>query len=242
MWAEYERFNKTVGRGIKELEKLEKIDAPSAFTLYESYGLPYEIIKELGKEKAQQLTLEGFEIEFKKHQKKSRAGAEKKFGGHGLILDTGELKAADEAELAKVTRLHTATHLLHAAIRKVLGDSVKQAGSDITAERLRFDFTFPRKLTTEEIKAVGDLINDTVKRDLPVTKTEMPYEEAIKTGALSFFKLKYPPLVNVYSVGEFSKELCGGPHVERTSIIGEVTITKEETVSAGVRRIRATVQ
>ncbi|MDP2647806.1 MAG: alanine--tRNA ligase-related protein, partial [Candidatus Yanofskybacteria bacterium] len=252
---EKDKFSKTLKNGLKELDRLPALDAPSAFRLYESYGLPYEIIKELGGNKAQSLTREAFEEEFKKHQEKSRAGSEKKFGGHGLLLDTGELKAADEAELAKVTRLHTATHLLHSALRKILGETVQQAGSDITAERLRFDFTFQRKLTADEIKKIEDLVNDAVGRGLKVTKEEMPYEDAIKTGALSFFKLKYPSKVNVYSVGPdkygdpstssgppFSRELCGGPHVDNTGAIGRITITKEEAVSAGVRRIRATVE
>lgn len=241
MWAEYEKFNKTVGKGIKELEKLEKVNASSAFTLYESYGLPYEIIKELGGEKAIQLSRTDFDEEFKKHQEKSRAGADKKFGGHGLLMDTGELKAGNEEELKKATRLHTATHLLHASLRKVLGTEVHQAGSDITAERLRFDFTFPRKLTSEELKQIEDMVNEAVQKDYPVTKEEMSYEDAIKSSAMAFFKLKYPPRVNVYSVGDFSKELCGGPHVSHTSEIGKFRITKEEAISAGVRRIRATL-
>lgn len=240
--AEADKFEKTLVQGQKELDRLDSIDSVSAFKLYESYGLPYEVIKELGGERAQQLNREGFDEEFRKHQEKSRAGAEKKFGGHGLILDTGELKAANEEELRIVTRLHTATHMLHAALRKVLGNELYQAGSDITAERLRFDFNFPRKLTAEEIKHVEDLVNDGIHRDLTVTKEEMPYEEATKTGALSFFKLKYPPKVNVYSVGDFSKELCGGPHVTHSGEIGEFKITKEEAVSAGVRRIRAIVK
>lgn len=238
---EENKFSKTVAQGLKEIDKLKDIDAFIAFKLYESYGLPFEVIKDIAGDKAKNLTREAFDVEFKKHQEKSRAGAEKKFGGHGLLLDTGELKAANEAELAKVTRLHTATHLLHAALRKVLGETVQQAGSDITSERLRFDFTFQRKLTVDEVKRIEDLVNDAVGRDLKVTKKEMLYKDAIKTGALSFFKLKYPSNVNVYSVGDFSKELCGGPHVENTGIIGKVTITKEEAVSAGVRRIRATV-
>ena len=240
------KFSKTIRQGLKELEKLETIDASSAFKLYESYGLPYETLKELGGEKAKELTREAFDEKFKEHQEKSRAGAEKKFGGHGLILDTGELKASTPEEMEKVIKLHTATHLLHASLRKVLGEEVHQAGSDITAERLRFDFTFPRKLTPEEISRVEELVNGAIEKDYAVTKEEMPYEEAVKTGALSFFKLKYPPVVNVYSVGDpskaedtFSKELCGGPHVEHTGTIGSFKIAKEEAVSAGVRRIRA---
>ncbi|MBI2677020.1 MAG: alanine--tRNA ligase [Candidatus Yanofskybacteria bacterium] len=239
--SEKEKFEKTLSHGLKELQKLDKIDAQSAFKLYESYGLPYEIIKELGEKKSEKLTREKFDEEFKKHQELSRAGAEKKFGGHGLLLDTGKLRAGNEQELKKATRLHTATHLLHTALRKILGNEVKQVGSDITAERLRFDFTFPRKLTNEEIKKVEDLVNEVIKKDLPVTKEEMPYEEALKTGALSFFKLKYPPKVNVYSVGDFSKELCGGPHVSHTGEIGKFSIKKEEAIGAGIRRIRAIV-
>ena len=238
---ENKKFQKTLRQGLAQLNRLGAVDDQSAFRLYESFGLPYEIIKEIGGRGAQGLTRQGFEAEFKKHQAKSRAGSTRKFGGHGLILDTGELKAADEEELKIVTRLHTATHLLQAALRKILGDDVRQDGSDITAERLRFDFTFPRKLTGDEIKLVEDLVNEVIRQDLQVTKEEMSYDDAVKTGALSFFKLKYPPRVNVYSVGGFSKELCGGPHVSRTGEIGEFKITKEEAVSAGVRRIRAMV-
>ncbi|OGN00579.1 MAG: hypothetical protein A3B91_01755 [Candidatus Yanofskybacteria bacterium RIFCSPHIGHO2_02_FULL_41_29] len=244
---EFSKFTKTLSGGKKELDRMEKIDAMGAFRLYESFGLPFEVIKDIAKDKAKNLTREDFDKEFKKHQEKSRAGAEKKFGGHGLLLDTRELKVGNEEELKKATRLHTATHLIHASLRKVLGEEVKQAGSDITAERLRFDFSFPRKLTSEETQKVEDLANEAVKKDYKVTKEEVAYEDAIKSGALAFFKLKYPPIVNVYSIGDpstgsgqaFSKELCGGPHVSYTSEIGKIKITKEEAVSAGVRRIRA---
>ncbi len=251
---EKEKFNKTLAQGLKELERISDVNADSAFKLYESYGLPFEIIKDIAGAKAEKLTREAFEEKFKKHQEKSRAGAEKKFGGHGLLLDTGELKAANEEEIGVVTRLHTATHLLQASLRKVLGPEVKQAGSDITAERLRFDFTFSRKLTPDEIKKTEDLVNEIIKKDLAVTKKEMLYEEALQTGALNFFKLKYPSTVNVYTVGPgswnnpsssdfsgppFSRELCGGPHVTHTGEIGHFKIKKEETVGAGVRRIRA---
>ncbi len=238
---EKEKFDKTLHQGLRELGHISEIDAPSAFRLYESYGLPFEIIKDIAGEKAKSLTREAFDEEFKKHQEKSRAGAEKKFGGHGLLMDTGELKAGNEEELKKATRLHTATHLLHASLRKVLGNEVHQAGSDITSERLRFDFAFGRKMTPEEIKQVEDMVNEAVQKDYPVTKEEMSYEDAIKSGAMAFFKLKYPPMVNVYSVGDFSKELCGGPHVSHSAEVGKFKITKEEAVSAGVRRIRATV-
>lgn len=245
---EAEKFKKSVARGLKELEKSELIDAPSAFRLYESFGLPYEIIKELGGEKAKGLYREDFDKEFDKHREASRAGQEKKFGGHGLILNTGELKAANEEELKKVTRFHTATHLLQAALRKVLGGGVHQTGSDITAGRLRFDFNFDRRLTEEERQKVEDLVNYAVERDFDMGYEEMPYEEAIKTGALYLKKEKYSPVVRVYTAqdpktGEvFSKELCGGPHVTHTGEVGRFRIKKEESIGAGIRRIRAIVE
>lgn len=245
---EYEKFSKTLRSGLRELNKLETIDAPSAFKLYESYGLPYEVMKEVSGDRAKNLTREDFDEEFKKHQEKSRAGSEIKFGGHGLILDTGELKARDEEEVKIVTRLHTATHLLQAALRKVLGDGVHQAGSDITAERLRFDFTFDRKLTDKEVGEVEGLVNDVVKRNFDMGFVEMPLEEAKKTGALYFERQKYAPVVKVYSAvdtktGEvFSRELCGGPHVEHTAEVGKFRIAKQESVGAGTRRIRAVVE
>ena len=243
---EKKKFSRTLEIGLKELKKLDVIDAKIAFSLYESFGLPYETIKEVVSEKAKNLKREDFDAEFKKHQEISRAGQEKKFGGHGLILDTGELKAADEKELKIVTRLHTATHMLQAALRQVLGNSVKQAGSDITVERTRFDFTFERKLTPEEIKKVEDIVNEKIKEDLPMQKIVLPKAEAEKTGALYFFKEKYPDPVNVYFVGKsletaFSKEFCGGPHITHTSEIGKFKIAKEEAVGFGVRRIRAIV-
>ncbi|OGY60062.1 MAG: hypothetical protein A3B23_03160 [Candidatus Colwellbacteria bacterium RIFCSPLOWO2_01_FULL_48_10] len=243
---ENNKFKKTLDAGIKELYALNSINAQAAFKLYESFGLPYEVIKEIGRERASALIYEDFDAEFKRHQEISRAGAEKKFGGHGLILNTGELKAANEEELKKVTRLHTATHMLQAALRKVLGEEVKQMGSDITAERTRFDFTFPRKLTPEEIKAVEDLVNGAVQKALSMQMKRMKIDEAKKTGALYFFKDKYPEEVNVYFLGNtiedaFSKEFCGGPHVKNSSEVGTFKIVKEEAVAAGVRRIRADV-
>lgn len=243
---EREKFLKTLKNGLKELAKLSTINAQSAFTLYESYGLPYEIIKEIGGEKTEGLTRVAFESEFQKHQEISRAGLEKKFGGHGLLLDTGELKAKDEQELAIVTRLHTTTHLLQQALRQVLGEEVKQAGSDITVERTRFDFSFNRKMTPEEITETERIINEVITQDLPVSFEELPFEDAKKTNALYFFKEKYPEKVKVYYVGQtlqgaFSKEFCGGPHVTHTGEIGHVKIIKEESCSAGVRRIRAVV-
>jgi len=243
---EKEKFSYTLERGLKELERREKIGAKIAFDLYQSYGLPYEIIKEVGGAKAKLLKREDFDKEFAKHQEISKAGIEKKFGGHGLILDTGELKAGSEEELKKVTRLHTATHLLQASLREVLGSEVRQMGSDITPERTRLDFSFNRKLTPEELKKVSELVNSMIKADLSVKMKEMDYEDAVKSGALSFFKHKYPKRVKVYGIGEegkeVSKEFCGGPHVSRTSEIGKFVITKEEAVSSGVRRIRAAIE
>jgi len=244
--AESERFKKTLQNGLRELDKTDRLTAESAFKLYESFGLPYEIIKELGGVKAGFLTREDFDVEFKKHQEKSRAGVEKKFGGHGLLLDTGELKAKDQEELDKVLRLHTSTHLLQQALRDVLGPEVHQMGSDITAERTRFDFSFTRKMTPEEIKKVEDIVNAKIKEDLPMQYSELPKEEAEKTGALHFFKAKYPEKVKVYFMGKdlpsaYSKEFCGGPHVTHTGLIGDFKIVKEEGISSGVRRIRGVV-
>ncbi len=243
---EYIKFNRTIEKGLKELDILEAIDAKGAFDLYQSFGLPYEVVKEFGKSRASGLNREDFDREFAKHQEISKAGAEKKFGGHGLLLDTGELKAKDEVELKKVTRLHTATHLLQAALRKVLGPEVSQKGSDITAERTRFDFAFPRKLTPDEIKKVEELVNGAVQADLPMQFREMSKSEAEKTGALYFFREKYPERVKVYFAGKsledaFSKEFCGGPHVTHTGEVGKFKIAKEEAVGAGVRRIRGIV-
>jgi len=246
--AERERFLRTLKSGIKEMEKLSVIDATAAFNLYQSFGISYEIIKDIAKDKATGLAREAFEAELTRHQEKSRQGAEKKFGGHGLILDTGELKAKNEEELKKVTRLHSATHLLQAALRKVLGDGVHQMGSDITVERTRFDFAFGRKVTPDELKKVEDLVNGAIEKDYAVTKKLMPFDDAVKTGALYFFKEKYPAEVNVYTFSTpdesevFSREFCGGPHVTHTREIGKLRILKEEASSAGVRRIRATIE
>ncbi len=241
------KFQKTLASGLKELNKLNKIDAELAFKVFETYGLPYEVIKEFGGEKSEKLTRADFEKEFAKHQEKSRAGAEKKFGGHGLLLDTGELKAVDERELKIVKRLHTATHLMQAALREVLGPEVKQNGSDITAARTRFDFFFGRKVTPEELKQVEDLVNKKIAEDLPVQFVELPLEEAKKTGALYFFKAKYGAKVKVYYMGKdmesaFSREFCGGPHAATTAEVGHFKIVKEESAAAGIRRIRAVVE
>ena len=244
MESERDKFQTAIASGLKELAGYKNVSAEEAFYIYETFGLPFELIKEMAPDKTRNLLKSDFDREFKKHQEVSRAGAEKKFGGHGLLLDTGELKAKDEEELKKVTRLHTATHLLQAALRQVLGSEIQQRGSDITVERTRFDFNFSRKLTSEEIKKVEDLVNEVIQKDLPVGFVELAKEEAEKTGALFFFKQKYPARVKVYYVGHdlktaFSKEFCGGPHVSNTLVIGKFKIIKEEAVGSGIRRIRA---
>ena len=251
---EKQKFQEAVGRGMKEIEKFKEIGGKEAFYLYETFGLPFELIKELAsKEAVKNLYKEDFDEEFKKHQEISRSGAEKKFGGHGLLLDTGELKAGNEEEMKKVILFHTATHLLQWALREVLGKDVGQMGSDINPERMRFDFSFARKMTAEEIKKAEDLVNEKIKENLPVYFKEMSKSEAERIGALSFFKAKYPETVKVYFIGPMgpispmspmgflSAEFCGGPHVSWTSEIGKFKITKEEASSAGIRRIRATV-
>ena len=247
IYKEQDLFEKTLSRGLKELEKLETINSKSAFDLYQTFGLPFEIIKEFGGLKASGLMLDDFNSELSKHQEISRAGVEKKFGGHGMA--EGDLTASDAQELKVKTRLHTATHLLNSALHKVLGDQVSQRGSDITAERARFDFAFDRKMTDDEIKKVDDLVNGAIASNLQVTMEEMPTEEAKKSGALFFYKGNYGERVKVYSIGPstssgspFSREICGGPHISNTDEIGKFRIIKEESSSAGIRRIRAVVE
>lgn len=257
MGEEIEKFSKTLDRGLRKFDKItgglavgDTISSMVIFDLYQTDGFPPELTAELAAERGYTTDLTGLEGERKKHEEISRASQEKKFGGHGLLLDTGELKAATPEELAKVTRLHTATHLLQAALRAVLGSEVTQAGSDITVERLRFDFTFPRKVTPGELVEVEKLVNQKIQEDLPRTVREMPFQEALADGALAFFRGKYPPTVKVFSFGDpsqgsgqvFSKEVCGGPHVEGTHAVGKFKIIKEEASSAGIRRIRAIVE
>ncbi len=236
------KFEKALALGVKEIEKYETITAKDAFYLYETFGLPWELLSDLAPAKIKGADQKAFDEEFKKHQEISRAGVEKKFGGHGLILDTGELKAATSEEAEKVIRFHTATHLLQQALRDVLGPEAHQMGSDINPERARFDFAFNRKLTEEELKKAEEIVNEKIQQDLPVYFKEMPFEEARKTGALQFFREKYPEKVKVYSIGDYSKEFCGGPHVTNTLKIGKFKITKQEAVGAGVRRVRIVVE
>jgi alanyl-tRNA synthetase len=230
---EEEKFERVLSQGLKQFEKVAKkgeISGIDAFHLFDTYGFPLELTEELAKEKNLKVDVEGFKEAFQKHREISRAGVEKKFGGVGK-------EASYEA-----TKLHTATHLLHAALRKILGEHVKQMGSDITPQRLRFDFSHPKKLTKEEIKKVEDLVNQKIKEDLEVKKEEMSLKDALKSGALAFFKEKYPEKVTVYSIGDFSKEICAGPHVKRTSELGHFKILKEESAGSGIRRIRAILE
>ena len=230
---EEDKFDKTLEIGLKEFEKMaakEKlISGKEAFLLFQSYGFPLELTEELADEKKIKVDVPGFLAEQDKHKELSRTGAEKKFKG-GL------------ADLSSETiKLHTATHLLNEALRKIISSEIKQRGSNITPERLRFDFNFARKLTAEEIKRVEDEVNKVVKQDLKVVRKEMAYKEAVKLGAQAEFGQKYPERVSIYLIGDYSKELCGGPHVEHTLQIGVFRIIKEEAIAAGVRRIKAVV-
>ena len=231
---EEQTFNKTLDKGLKAAEKIFEIikDEPTlsgglAFKLYDTFGFPIELTQELAAEKGKNVDVEEFNKKFKEHQEKSRQGAAQKFKG-GL---------ADHSE--ETTKLHTATHLLNAALRRVLGDTVFQKGSNINPERLRFDFSFDRKMTPEELEEVTKLVNEAIRAKLPVNTEEMTVEEAKKIGALGVFDDKYDEKVKVYSIGDFSKEICGGPHVSNTSELGKFEILKEQSSSAGVRRIKA---
>ena len=226
---EQEKFKLTLEKGLKEFAKMsdKNISAPDAFLLFQSYGFPLEMTQELAQEKGLTVDAVGFRREFEKHQELSRVGAEQKFKG-GL---------SDASEETK--RLHTATHLLNEALRKVISPDIRQRGSNITPERLRFDFNFDRKLTPEEVKAVEEEVNSVIARKLNVIRKEMLLEEAEKLGAQKEFGHKYPPKVSVYFVGDYSKEFCGGPHVSNTSELGHFKIVKEESSAAGIRRIKA---
>ncbi len=241
---EIERFNKTLDHGLKEIEKIEKIDGKKAFDLYQTFGFPVELTEELFKEKGQIVDREQFRAEFEKHRELSRTASAGMFKG-GL---------ADHSET--VTKYHTATHLLHQALRDVLGPQVFQKGSNITSERLRFDFSYDKKMTPEEIKKVEEIINKRIKQDLKVDHMIVPLNEAKQMNAIGLFDEKYADKVSIYGVGPgfnldpdvldqrnrggyYSLEFCGGPHVEHTGLIGKIKIVKEEAISAGMRRGRA---
>jgi alanyl-tRNA synthetase len=250
--SEESRFTKTLAQGLRQFTAVVKrskksISGEDAFHLYDTYGFPVEITQELAKDNRLAVDLAGFEQAFKEHQEKSRAGAGSKFGGHGLITGAGEIVGADSESRKRILRMHTATHLLHQALRDVLGSSVRQMGSDINSERLRFDFSYSMKLTPEEVKKIEAIVKKKIQEDLQVIRKEMPKATAEKIGAHAFFKEKYGDKVSVYLIGSsdpkkaYSKEFCAGPHVKKTSEIKGFKITKEESVGAGVRRIKATV-
>ena len=225
------KFAKALGRGLNEMEKLTRdmsegdtIDGKSAFRLYDTYGFPIEITCELAQERGLKVDTKGFDEAFAHHQEISSQGSEQKFKGG--LADSGE----------KTARLHTATHLLLAALRNKFGDSVEQRGSNITAERARFDFNFDRKVTREELDELEEWVNNAIAADVPIVMEEMPLEQAQKEGAVGIFTSKYQDVVKVYTAGEFSKEICGGPHAKRTGELGTFKIKKEQSSSAGVRR------
>jgi alanyl-tRNA synthetase len=232
---EEEKFSKTLEKGLKELEKMAGqggVSGEQAFTLFSTYGFPWELTEELLTERGMKVDREAFEAEFKKHQELSRTASAGAFKG-GL---------ADQS--VETTRLHTATHLLHQALRTVLGTHVEQRGSNITAERLRFDFSHPQKVTPEELAKVEELVNEEIRRNDAIRMEEMTVDEAKAKGVIGLFEDKYALVGNkikVYFMGDFSKEICGGPHVTQTGELGSFKIQKEEAVSAGVRRIKAVV-
>jgi len=234
--TEKDKFIKTLQKGEKEFDKVanrtknnneEIIDAKAVFNLYETYGFPPEMTEELAQEAGLKVDMKNYQKLFKEHQEKSRMGSEAKFKGG--LASTGEMEV----------KYHTATHLLNAALKQVLGSHVHQKGSNITPERLRFDFSHGAKMTDEEKKKVEDLVNEYIKQDIKVERLEMTKEEALKLGAEAMFLDKYGDEVTVYKIGDVSLEFCGGPHVERTGVLGTFKIKKEEASSSGVRRIKA---
>ncbi len=233
---EEERFSQTLARGLREFEKLEEglrqrgeqvLAGEAIFRLFDTFGFPPTLTAELARERDLRADMEGFETLFKQHQERSRAANEGRFAG-GL---------ADHSE--RTTQLHTATHLLQQALRDVLGAHVRQMGSNITAERLRFDFSHPKKLTPEEVARVEEIINRQIARDLHTSMEVMPLQQALERGALAFFGERYADTVKVYTIGDYSMEVCGGPHVAHTGGMGRFKITKAESIGQGVQRVRA---
>lgn len=231
---EKEKFNRTLEKGLREFEKAirnkESIDATTAFHLYDTYGFPIELTEELASEQGLKVDIEGFNQKFREHQELSRTASQGKFKGG--LAGNGEIE----------TKYHTVTHLLNAALKVVVGLEVHQKGSNITSERMRFDFSCDHKLSDEEKQKVEDLVNEWILQGLEVNVKEMAKNEAIKSGAECMFIEKYPDIVTVYSIGDVSHELCGGPHVKNTSELGHFKIKKEEASSAGVRRIKAVLE
>lgn len=227
--VESQKFNRTLDRGLKEFEKISKnnITGKDAFLLYESYGFPIELTTELAQEKNLKVDLEEYKNHLIKHQELSRTVAKEKFKG-GL---------ADNSETT--TRYHTATHLLHQALREVLGEGVSQKGSNLNPERLRFDFSYPKKITDEQLKKIEEIVNGKIKENIKVNCETMPLKKALSEGALAFFGNKYPEVVKVYSVGNFSKEVCGGPHAGFTGELKSFKIKKSESLGSTTSRIYA---
>ncbi|PJE58356.1 MAG: alanine--tRNA ligase [Candidatus Portnoybacteria bacterium CG10_big_fil_rev_8_21_14_0_10_36_7] len=224
---EENRFRETLEKGLKEFEKMQNVSGADAFNLYQTYGFPLEMTEELALEKGIKINKKEFEEEFKKHQEKSRTASAGQFKG-GLV-DVSEI----------TIKYHTATHLLLAAMRQILSPEIYQKGSNITAERLRFDFNYPEKLSAEQLKSIENLVNEKIGEKIEVEMMEMSKEEALKLAKVSFDPSKYGDIVKVYKINDFSTELCGGPHVKNTGELGKFRITKEEASSAGVRRIKA---
>ena len=248
---ESERFEQTLTQGMKEFEKcvsgLERknefmaksnpsyvketvIGGKQAFRLYDTYGFPLEFTEELAAERGLSVDAEGFNVCFEEHKEKSR------------VLSKGEAKGGLESHSEMAVKYHTATHLLNAALKHVLSEDCNQKGSNITDERMRFDFNFPRPMTAEEVQAVEDLVNEKIKENIPVVYEEMSLDEARSRHFVGVFDSKYGDVVKTYSIGEFSKEMCGGPHVERTGVLGHFKIVKEQSSSAGIRRIKAVLE
>jgi alanyl-tRNA synthetase len=233
---EVKKFENTLSAGIKEFERVtknmnkgEKLDGANTFRLYDTFGFPLELTEELANERGLFVDKEGYEQKFKEHQEKSRGNIGTFKGG---LESTGEME----------TKYHTATHLLNAALKVVVNSDIHQMGSNITSERLRFDFNCDHKLSDEEKQKVEDLVNEWIAKDLQVTKTYMKKQDAVASGAECMFLEKYPDEVSVYTIGDVSKELCGGPHVEHTGVLGKFVIKKEESSSSGVRRIKAILE
>jgi len=233
---EEEKFKLTLEKGLKEIEKFSELNGEAAFKLYETYGFPFELTEEIAREKGQTINQQDFEAAKSAHADASRTAS------------AGTFKGGLQDQSALTIQFHTATHLLHAALRKILGDRVEQRGSHITAERLRFDYSFTDAVSPDQIKLVEDQINQWIAADLPVTLETMSKEAALSAGAIAFFREKYPDTVTVYTIGEnpdqnwISKELCGGPHVTKTGEIGQIELFKDKSIGAGVRRIYARKQ
>ncbi|HSI20960.1 MAG TPA: alanine--tRNA ligase-related protein, partial [Verrucomicrobiae bacterium] len=227
---EARKFHKSLSKGKKEIERRESLTGKDAFDLYQTYGFPLELTREYAQSKGVQVDEAEFEAEFKKHQDLSRTASAGQFSS-GL---------ADHSE--QTVKYHTATHLLHQALRDVLGDHVQQKGSNINSERLRFDFAHPEKMTPEQVERVEQLVNEKITADLPISRAEMSPQEAFEQGYIGLFGHKYGDRVSVYDMGGYSKEICTGPHVEHTGTLGKFSIQKEEAVSAGVRRIKAILE